>query len=128
VSGIEGAQVPIGAAVVDGEDVEFVWAPGTGFVTAQFVSKSPRGIANITGLDGERAHVVPLAHRAWLDRSREAALVDAGRAYFRKATEARGAGESRGSPALDGADWVGYRNSVAPGLFNSRRGLTTRTR
>lgn len=127
MSGSEGAQVPIGAAVVDGEDIEFVWAPGTGFVTAQFVSKSPRGIANITGLDGKRAHVVPLAHRAWLDRSREAALVDAGRSYFKQAAEARGAGESRGSPAPERAATTIDRNDVAPGLFNSRRGLT-RTR
>lgn len=124
MSRIEGAQVPIGQTVIDGESIEFVWARGTAFVTAQFTERSPRGIANLTGLGAGETHIVPLAHKAWLNRGREAALIEAGRIHFEKAANVHGSDENRGSPVPRPNHVLDDRNMTTPSLFNQARELT----
>lgn len=87
-------QLRIGTGRVDGERVEFVWAPGTRFVTVQFMDRSPRGVANLARIDTAEPVVVPMSsHRQWLSRGdRAAVLAAAGRARFASAIDAPGLG------------------------------------
>lgn len=122
-------QVPIGSTLIDGEAVEAVWAAGTSFVTVQFAEKAPRGIANLTGFDAKDPSVVPLSHRAWLaEGTREAELIEFGRACFEKALKEHGSGGDRASPVGQcGGRELADRNNTGDGLFN-RRKATVRTR
>lgn len=107
-------QIAIGTTLVDGEAIEFVWAPGTHFVTCQFTAKSPRGLANLTSLDTRRPAVVPLSHKAWLAEGKRAAvLMEFGRSCFEKARQEHGADEDRGSPA----------EARRPALLDDRNGI-----
>lgn len=122
----ENRQISIGTALVDGDEIEFVWAPGTQFVTCQFTSKtmSPRGLANLTRLDTRTPSVVPLSHRAWLAAGdREAVLIEYGRSCFEKALQEHGFDEDRGSPVgrRRPASFDERNDRAAAGLFNRAR-------
>ncbi|WP_335989986.1 hypothetical protein [Glycomyces sp. MUSA5-2] len=117
----DSVQVSIGETVIDGQRIEFVWAPGTTFVTAQFTAVSPRGIANLTGIGTMQPHVVPLSHKGWLTPERATALAECGRSCFADVVRDPGPGEVRGSPEGARRAAADDSNAAGAGLFNRRR-------
>lgn len=98
------AQRLIGSTVIAGHAIDFVWAPQTRFVTAQFAARSPRGLANLDRLDSPRPVVVPLGHRDWFaDTANIAALIEAGRNCFVKVHREGDTGETQAGRACFGS-------------------------
>lgn len=116
----------IGATAIDGDKIEFLAAKG--FVTAQFVDKSPRGIANLIGLDANKPRVVPLSHATWIGvEGREQVLIAAARAALAN-RETSPPQKQLHSELTAGEDPPEDWNKVGRSLFNRRRTQTIRTR
>lgn len=116
------AQRLIGSTVIAGHAINFVWAPQTRFITAQFTARSPRGLANLDRLDSPRPVVVPLGHRDWFaDPANVTALIEAGRNCFTKAHRESDTGEIRAGRAC-------FASATDEPSTDANRGSPTRRR
>jgi uncharacterized phosphosugar-binding protein len=115
----------IGSATIAGEAIEFLAARG--FVTAQFVHKSPRGIANLVDLHTDQPRVVPLSHAAWIGANgcEQQLIAAALEALANRETSppVPRSGNRDGDDDLR-TDW----NATTAGPFNRRRTPSIRTR
>ncbi len=116
------AQRLIGSTVIAGHAIDFVWAPQTRFVTAQFTARSPRGLANLDRLDSPQPVVVPLGHGDWFaDPANVAALIEAGRNCFAKTHREGDTGETRAGRACFASATDEPRTDVNRGSPTRRR-------